>query len=96
MYAVFLRAREELERRGEHIKTPTPDEHSRVRARFKTGRFKDDGVSNHLGALYALRGQADYDLEASIGKNDVDQALEYVNQIMRTFDIVLFRVPPHG
>lgn len=95
LYAVFLRAREELAARGQRTKAVTDDErpfeHSWVRECFKWSPrerrpFEHYGVSQRLGQLYAIRGRADYNLETRVGKGDVDQALDGVNYIMWVFD----------
>lgn len=100
LYGVFLWAREELEARGEHVKVSAraqgPLEHSKVRQRFKEGKFRHDGVSQRLSGLYRLRYDGDYNLDTSVGQSHVKQALQYVKYIERQFDENLFSRPPHG
>jgi len=89
LYGVFLWAREELESRGERVKVTALEnksqEHSKVRQRFKSGRFSHHGISQRLGGLYKLRWKSDYDLDVTIRYEDVVQALEYVDYIHDTF-----------
>jgi len=98
LYGVFLRAREELEVRGSQVKVSDPswrgDEHANVRARFKKGKFLHAGVSQRFGSLYELRYKSDYDLDATVNRQDVLQALKYVEYIQEAFDTTLFRNPP--
>ena len=98
LYGVFLIAREELESRGERVKVSSPgfkgDEHSKVRAKFKSGKFAHSYVSQRLGSLYDLRYLSDYNLTEVIGLNDVKQALECVDYIQRAFNESLFKRPP--
>ena len=98
LYGVFLRAREELEARGGRVKVSDPgtagDEHGKVRARFKTGKFAHDKVWARLSSLYNLRNTSDYDLDATVSQQDVLQALEYVEYIQNAFDTALFQNPP--
>ena len=99
LYAAFLRAREELETRGEGVKVSDPgtagDEHGKVRAAFKIGGgFRHDGVSQRFGSLYALRYKSDYDLDATINQEDAMQALKYAEYIQETFNTILFKNPP--
>ena len=98
LYGVFLWAREELASRGEPVKVTRVEdrafEHSKVRSRFKQGKFRHDGVLQRLGGLYQLRWKSDYDLDAIMKQEDVVQALEYVNYIESTFKESLFSSPP--
>lgn len=98
LYGIFLRAREELQLRGMNVKVLDPnrrmDEHPKVRAAFKRGKFRHDGVSQRFGALYDLRYKSDYDLDTSIRHRDALQALEYVNYIRAAFRTALFKNPP--
>jgi hypothetical protein len=98
LYGIFLRAREELELRGKNVKVSDPnkrmDEHPKVRAAFKTGKFRHDGVSQRLGALYGLRYKSDYDLNTTIKHGHALQALEYVDYIQLVFRTTLFKNPP--
>jgi len=95
-YSVFLVAREELNARGGEVKQQSPIyanlEHSKVRERFRTGRFKHSGVASRLRDLYLLKVRADYEIAGNaITKEHVDQALEYADYIFRVFDRLLFR-----
>jgi hypothetical protein len=98
LYGVFLRAREELQLRGMNVKVSDPnrrmDEHAKVRAAFKTGKFRHDAVSQRFGALYGLRYKSDYDLGTTISQADTLQALEYVDYIQLAFRTALFKNPP--
>ena len=100
LYGVFLRAREELEARGQKVKASDPSlggaEHGNVRDKLKRGKFRHDLASARLGSLYHLRYTSDYDLETTIHRNDAEQALEYVEYIQKTFDTRLFERPPDG
>ena len=100
LYGIFLWAREELHARGEYVKladeADKPYEHSRVRQRFKQGKFRHDGVSQRLGALYKSRYRSDYDLEIVIQRSEVLQVLEYVDYIRDQFTRRLFTNPPHS
>ena len=62
-YSVFLVAREELNARGSQVKQEDSSygnlEHSKVRERFRNGRFKHSGVSSRIRDLYSLRVRAD-------------------------------------
>lgn len=98
LYAVFLIAREELQQRGCKVKA-TPDyfsqEHDRVRREFKVGgKFRHDGVSSRLTALYALRWRADYNPEKAMTIEDAKQALAYADYVLGTFAESLFKNPP--
>lgn len=98
LYGVFLQAREELDSRGEKIKATTreyaPDEHAKVRQRFKIGgNFRHDGVSQRLGGLYQLRYKSDYDLDVTVKQSHLLQALEYVDYIENAFKTTLFAKP---
>jgi uncharacterized protein (UPF0332 family) len=95
LYGVFLWAREELENREQKVKVLGNDkssEHSKVRERFKHGKFRNDQVSQRLGALYDLRWRSDYVLDTSIKHTDVQQALLYVDYIKEAFE-TLFPPP---
>lgn len=99
LYGIFLRAREELEARGTRVKVSDPGiagaEHGKVRAAFKIrGAFRHDGVSQRFGSLYDLRYKSDYDLDATVNRQDVLQALGYVEYIQEAFATTLFRNPP--
>jgi len=98
LYGVFLTAREELEARGMKVKISDPsgrgEEHAKVRAAFKKGDFRHDTVSQRFGALYELRYKSDYDLDATVNRQDVLHALEYVHYIQKAFATDLFRNPP--
>lgn len=101
LYGIFLRAREELEARGARVKVSDPsrrvDEHGKVRAQFKRGgKFPHDKVSQRFGSLYELRYTSDYDLNATVGRQDVLQALEYVKYIQEAFAMALFKNPPNA
>jgi len=100
LYGVFLWAREELHARGEHVKlvdeSEKPQEHSRVREKFKRGKFRHDGVSQRLGALYKSRYRSDYDLEIIVQRSEVLQVLEYVDYIRDRFTNRLFINPTHN
>jgi hypothetical protein len=101
LYAVFLIAREELEKRGCKVKCGPinyQNEHDRVRAEFRPpeknrpgGRFKSAQVSSRLDGLYRLRWQADYQPEDEITLNDAQQALEYADYILLRFSDTLFK-----
>lgn len=90
LYGIFLWAREELERRDQHVKSTAEgyrgDDHSKVRQRFKSGPFKHSGVDQRLGSLYRLREKGDYELDTTVTQGDVLQALEYVDYIEKYFE----------
>jgi hypothetical protein len=98
LYGVYLIAREELEARGMKVKVSDPsrrgEEHGKVRAAFKQGKFRHYKVSQRFGALYDLRYKSDYDLEATVNQEDVLQALQYVDYIQEAFDTDLFKNSP--
>jgi hypothetical protein len=98
LYGVYLIAREELEARGKKVKVSDPnrrgEEHGNVRAAFKQGKFSHAKVSQRFSALYDLRYKSDYDLEATVNREDVLQALQYVDYIQKAFDTDLFKNPP--
>lgn len=92
LYAIFLTAREELDRTGVRVKESDPAkkglEHGNVRAAFKRGRFRHDQLSQRLGALYDLRTSGDYELGSTIARDDVLQAFEYARYIQSAFGVV--------
>jgi len=100
LYGVYLIAREKLEARGIKVKVLDPnrrgEEHGNVRAAFKQGKFRHDKVSQRFSALYDLRYTSDYDLDATVGRQDVLQALQYVKYIQEAFATVLFKNPPNA
>lgn len=100
LYGVYLIAREELEARGINVKVSDPnrrgEEHGNVRAAFKQGKFRHDKVSHRFSALYGLRYTSDYDLDATVGQQDVLQALQYVKYIEDAFATALFKNPPNA
>jgi len=98
LYGVYLIAREELEARGVKVKVSDPtrrgEEHGKVRAAFKQGKFRHDKVSQRFSALYNLRYKSDYDLDATVTQQDVLHALNYVQYIQDAFAKTLFKNPP--
>ena len=90
LYGIFLWAREELERRDQHVKSTAVgrkgDEHGNVRQRFLSGPFKHGGVHQRLGSLYRLRGKSDYELDTTVRRADVLQALDHVAYIEKHFE----------
>lgn len=101
LYAIFLIAREELDKRGCKVKAVDPSyfptEHNWVRKEFKVGgKFRHDEVRNRLDGLYRLRWHADYQPEKRFRNQDAQQALKYADYILRVFSEKLFRGPPSG
>jgi hypothetical protein len=101
LYAIFLIAREELDKRGCKVKAVSPDyfyqEHNSVRNEFKVGgKFRHDRVSNRLDGLYRLRWHADYRLKERFTNRSAQQALEYADYILWVFSEKLFREPLSG
>ena len=96
LYGIFLWAREELDQRGQNVKTGEPNEHGKVRYCFKEGPYKHSKTWERLGGLYKLRNKSDYTLDVTVQYADLVQALGYVEYIENVFDNVLFTEPPNS
>ena len=96
LYGIFLWAREELDQRGQNVKTGEPNEHGKVRYCFFEGPYKHFKTWERLGSLYKLRNKSDYTLDVTVQYADLVQALGYVEYIENVFDNVLFTKPPNS
>ena len=94
LYGIFLWAREELDQRGQHVKTGESNEHSKVRQCFKEGPYRHSSTSQRLGGLYDLRYKSDYTLDVVVRYEDLVQALEYVDYLENVFKTYHFAKPP--
>ena len=79
-FSAFLSARERLDVLGHYQPTQSGNDHAGVRTAFASIGRTD--LKNKLGGLAYRRGEADYNLNATVTRNMAQTALQIANNLL--------------